>query len=89
MRHVLQGEHNEWCKVTVFEESLQAPVMIRIPGLTDGGIVTSKLTEFVDIYPTVVEAAGLGSSKGVKPVMTSRSSGRGHLRKANTTPCGM
>ena len=55
---LLPGEHNEWCKTTVLEESLQAPAMVRIPGLTDEGIVTQKLTEFVDIFPTVIEASG-------------------------------
>ena len=34
-------------------------MMVRIPGLTDKGIVTEKLTEFVDLFPTLVDAAGL------------------------------
>ena len=53
------GEHAEWCKQTNFEIATHAPMMIRIPGLTDSGIVTEKLTEFVDLFPTLVEAAGL------------------------------
>lgn len=55
------GEHGEWCKHTNFELATHAPMMVRIPGLTDHGIKTDKLTEFVDLYPTIVEAAGLGS----------------------------
>ena len=53
------GEHTEWCKNTNFEIATHAPMMVRIPGLTDSGIVTEQLTEFVDLYPTLVEAAGL------------------------------
>lgn len=53
------GEHGEWCKHNNFETSTHAPLMIRVPGETDAGVVTEALTEFVDIYPTVVEAAGL------------------------------
>ena len=34
-------------------------MMIHIPGLTDKGIITEKLTEFVDLFPTLVDAAGL------------------------------
>lgn len=34
-------------------------MMIHIPGQTDQGIITEQLTEFVDLYPTLVEAAGL------------------------------
>lgn len=33
--------------------------MIRVPGLTDHGPRTDKLAEFVDLFPTLVEAAGL------------------------------
>ena len=33
-------------------------MMLHIPGKTDEGIVTEALTEFVDLYPTLVEAAG-------------------------------
>ncbi|KAL4239664.1 hypothetical protein ACF0H5_000470 [Mactra antiquata] len=53
------GEHGEWCKQTNFELATHAPMMIHIPGLTDTGIETDQLTEFVDLYPTLAEAAGL------------------------------
>ena len=36
-------------------------MMVHIPGLTNKGIVTEKLTEFVDLFPTLVDAAGLPS----------------------------
>ena len=52
------GEHGEWCKHTNFELATHAPMMVHIPGLTDGGIITEELTEFVDLFPTLVEAAG-------------------------------
>lgn len=53
------GEHSEWCKQTNFELATHAPMMVHIPGLTDKGMVTEQLTEFVDLFPTLVEAAGL------------------------------
>ncbi|KAK2146748.1 hypothetical protein LSH36_584g01035 [Paralvinella palmiformis] len=53
------GEHGEWCKHTNFELSTHAPMMVRIPGLTDAGLVTEQLTEFVDLFPSLAEAAGL------------------------------
>ncbi|KAL4231889.1 hypothetical protein ACF0H5_009465 [Mactra antiquata] len=53
------GEHGEWCKHTNFEIATHAPLMVRIPGMTDDGIVTEQLTEFVDLFPTLVEAAEL------------------------------
>ena len=53
------GEHNEWSKHTNFEITTHAPLMIRVPGKTDSGIVSESLVEFVDLFPTLVEAAGL------------------------------
>lgn len=55
------GEHGEWCKHTNFEVATHAPMMVRVPGLTDEGDVTESLTEFVDLFPTLVEAADLGT----------------------------
>ncbi|KAK2144284.1 hypothetical protein LSH36_771g00117 [Paralvinella palmiformis] len=55
------GENGEWTKHTNFEQATHAPMMIRIPGLTDHGIVSDQLVEFVDMYPTIVEAAMLGT----------------------------
>jgi iduronate 2-sulfatase len=53
------GEHGSWGKQTNFELSAHAPMMIHIPGRTDLGIRSSSLVEFVDLFPTLVEAAGL------------------------------
>lgn len=55
----LLGEHGGWCKNSLFELATRVPMMIHIPGLTDGGIVSYELAELVDVFPTVVEAAGL------------------------------
>jgi hypothetical protein len=35
-------------------------MMIRIPGVTDGGMEIRQLTEHLDLMPTLIEAAGLG-----------------------------
>ena len=32
--------------------------MVSVPGLTDSGVRSDRLTESVDIFPTLVEAAG-------------------------------
>jgi len=53
------GEHGEWAKHTNFEIATHAPMMVHVPGLTDKGIRTDKLTEFVDLFPTLAEAAEL------------------------------
>ena len=53
------GEHGSWCKHTNFELSTHAPMMISAPGFTDSGVQTERLTEFVDMFPTLVELAEL------------------------------
>eukprot|EP00943_MAST-04B_sp_MAST-4B-sp1_P002171 g2171.t1 len=51
------GEHGEWCKHTNFDLATNAPMFVHIPGKTDDGIVSSMPTEFVDLMPTLVDAA--------------------------------
>jgi iduronate 2-sulfatase len=53
------GEHHLWHKNTLHRESTKCPIMLRVPGLTDGGKVSHALVEHVDIMATLVEAAGL------------------------------
>ena len=53
------GEHGEWHKNTLFEESARAPLIIRIPGVTTPGAVSDALVELVDLYPTLKEYCDL------------------------------
>ncbi|WP_182864658.1 sulfatase [Stieleria mannarensis] len=53
------GEHNGiWQKRTLFEQSAKSPLIIRVPGAAGNGQACRRIVEFVDIYPTVVGAAG-------------------------------
>ena len=52
------GEHAEWAKHTNFEIANRAPLIMHFPKQTTGGLRTTKLVEMVDIFPTLVEAAG-------------------------------
>ncbi len=52
------GEHGLWCKHANFQTSLGAPLVVRAPGVA-GGKRTRRLVEFLDIYPTLCELAGL------------------------------
>jgi len=51
-------EHGLWCKHCLFETSLHAPLIVRVPGLGEGKR-TKALVEFLDIYPSLCELAGL------------------------------
>ena len=52
------GDHTLWCKHSCFESSMHAPLIVRAPGIK-GGARTPGLTEFIDIYPTLCDLAGL------------------------------
>ena len=53
------GEHGSWGKLTNYECDTRSTLIISAPGQTDAGGATSALAEFVDIYPTLCELAGL------------------------------
>jgi len=52
------GEHALWCKHANFKTSLNAPLVIKAPGFK-GQLKTKGLVEFIDIYPSLCELAGL------------------------------
>lgn len=54
------GEHNGiWQKRTLFEQGARAPLIIRAPGAAGNGQPCRRIVEFVDIYPTLLEVAGV------------------------------
>jgi arylsulfatase A-like enzyme len=50
-------DHGLWCKHTNFEHATHVPLMIHVPGMTPGQ--SDRLTENIDIYPTLCELAGV------------------------------
>jgi arylsulfatase A-like enzyme len=52
------GDHMMWCKHCNFESSLHVPLMVKVPGKTSGQR-SANITEFIDIYPSLCELAGL------------------------------
>ncbi|MEZ4703240.1 MAG: sulfatase [Rhodothermales bacterium] len=52
------GEHNSWGKMTNYEVDTRAPLIFRGPGVP-AGLKLAQLVEFVDIYPTLCELAGV------------------------------
>ena len=53
------GDHGMWCKHSNFECATRAPLLLRVPGAASAGATCAALTEFVDIYPTLCDLAGL------------------------------
>jgi arylsulfatase A-like enzyme len=53
------GEMNLWRKMTNFELGVRVPLIFRAPWAQQTGAKTPALAEAVDVFPTLVELAGL------------------------------
>ncbi|MBC7369775.1 MAG: sulfatase [Undibacterium sp.] len=53
------GEHDAWCKHTNTENDTNGALLLSVPGMKNAGVRTDALVEFVDIYPTLADLAGL------------------------------
>ncbi|KLU06906.1 Choline-sulfatase [Rhodopirellula islandica] len=58
----LLGHHHKFQKQHLFEEATRVPLIISVPWLKDQhGRGTTKITELVDLYPTLADLAGLAA----------------------------
>lgn len=58
------GEKNTFQKHTMWDRSAVAPLIIKVPGLTQGK-KSSRVVNHLDIYPTVVDLCGLPANDKV------------------------
>jgi iduronate 2-sulfatase len=60
------GEHGQWMKQTVFENSARVPLLIGGAGVSSRGRGSPRTVEFLDLYPTLADLCGLeGSPKNL------------------------
>ncbi|GAA0879235.1 sulfatase [Algoriphagus jejuensis] len=50
------GEHDFWMKVSLHEESVQVPFLIKAPGVKAGS--STSFAELLDLYPTLIDLVG-------------------------------
>jgi arylsulfatase A-like enzyme len=61
------GDHGMWNKHSNFEQATRSPLIISAPGIP-GPKTTESVTEFLDVFPTVCELAGVDAPKHLEGV---------------------
>jgi iduronate 2-sulfatase len=59
------GDHGMWCKHTNYEQATRAPLIVA-DGRKAARRTSDALVEFVDVYPTLAELAGLPLPEGLE-----------------------
>jgi len=62
------GDKETWEKFTLWEESTRVPLIFVVPGLTRPDTRCSRPASLLDVYPTLVEVAGLAPNPRLEGV---------------------
>jgi hypothetical protein len=66
------GEHNMWCKMSLFDSSTRVPLLIRDPDAARSnasrGARTGAPAQLLDMFPTLASLAGLPAPPGAEGV---------------------
>jgi len=60
------GERGLWAKDCFFEWAMRIPLLAKLPGLTGGKRITAN-TSLLDLMPTLLDLAGIGSAELSEP----------------------
>ena len=86
----LLGHHHKYQKQHLFEEATRVPFIISVPWINEmHGHGTTKITELVDLYPTLTDLAGIPAPKtlqgiSLKPLLADTESPEWKKKQAFT-----
>jgi arylsulfatase A-like enzyme len=69
------GEKEHWRKFALWEEATRAPFIWVVPGVTQPGGVCSRPVDFMSVYPTLCDLAGIPkpahvTGQNIRPLLT-------------------
>lgn len=62
----MAGAHRMWTKHNMYDQSVNVPLLIRVPQTTSPNTVCSHLTEHIDLYPTLSDLCNLPHPRDVQ-----------------------
>jgi len=60
------GEKQHWRKFSLWEEATRAPLIWVVPGMTKPGTACDRTVDFMSIYPTLTDLAGIATPQHVE-----------------------
>lgn len=60
------GEKEHWRKFSLWEEATRAPLIWVAPGVSKAGTISNRPVDFMNIYPTLTDLAGIPTPSHVK-----------------------
>lgn len=57
-------EHRQWYKMNLYESAARVPLVVAGPGVRRGAVL-NNVTSLVDLYPTLMEMAGVAAPTGL------------------------
>jgi arylsulfatase A-like enzyme len=84
------GEKEHWAKRSLWEDSTRVPMIISGPGIAEGKIC-KKPVQLLDIYPTLLELAGLKKDEklegnSIATLLKDPEAGWSHMARTNYGP---